>query len=135
MKSSRKLKSNRKRRSHSNRKRNMTGGESYLGIRPKVEPVPTLERLGNYWYNNLGRQCWYSDGQTGYYFTNLKNDYMSTTHTHIYKIDDLDNTRDGPKQIHYTTKKDNVHVEQQVTVNLNYLQISDWLFAKNTSLR
>ena len=134
MKFSRKLKLNRKRTSRNNRY-NIIGGESHLGIRPKVEPITTLERFANYWYNILGHQCWYSDGQNGYYFTNLKNDYMSTTHTHIYRIDNLDESRDGPKKIHYTTKKNNIHVEKEVTVNLNYLQIGDWLFAKNTSLK
>jgi hypothetical protein len=29
---------------------------------------------------------WWSDGQSGYYFSNLQNYYMSPTHIHIYKI-------------------------------------------------
>jgi hypothetical protein len=110
------------------------GGTSHHGVRISLGEISTLDRFANYWNEYLRRNVWYSTGQEGYYFSNLKNFYMSKTHTHIYKIDDLDEEKDGKKRVHYTTKIKNQHVEKNATVELDYKQIATWLTRKNEEI-
>ena len=123
--------------SNRNQKFNLFGGTSYAGIRPKELPLTTIEMFANYWNNIMKRNVWYSDGQKGYYFSNLNHYYMSQTHTHIYKIDDIAEEKIpgvGLKQVWYTTKIKNVHVEKEANVVLDYKQIASWLTKKNVEI-
>lgn len=115
---------------------NLQIGRGRIGVRPAQAgaQLTTLERFAFYWYTTRGYQCSYSPEQAGYYFTNLRNDYSSTTHTHIFRIEDLDKEKDGLKKIHYSTKKKDVQVEVGKEVTLKYKDIFNWLFSKNQSL-
>jgi len=85
---------------------NSLGGESDYG--PYYNDRTPLKNLASYWWNTLGKCCWWSSGQDGYYFTNAHNRYMSTTHVHIYKGKYDRETR---RWIYfYTTKYDNVRL-------------------------
>jgi hypothetical protein len=136
MKKSRKMRLNRNRVSRKkNNKYNFLGGSSHHGVRIALGDVSTLDRFANYWNEFLRRNVWYSTGQEGYYFSNLQNFYMSKTHTHIYRIDDLDeDKKKGKKKVYYTTKIKNQHIEKNATVNLNYLEIATWLTKKNEEI-
>ena len=50
------------------------------GIHARDDP---LEQIAHRWWGH-GKMVWYSIRQTGYYFTNLANNYQSPTHIHIY---------------------------------------------------
>jgi len=113
----------------------LSGGVSYSGTRQGIhKPIPTIERFARYWDVNMHRNVWYSSGQTGYYFSNLTHYYMSTTHTHIYRIDNVDENQDGRKRVYYSTKINNVQQERNVTVELDYKEIAGWLTRKNVQI-
>ena len=65
----------------------MIGGKSHLvgDWRPPGR-YHYLDQLADYWWYTLGKTVWWSEGQSGYYFTNLSNRFMSQTHIHIYKL-------------------------------------------------
>lgn len=135
MRKSRKMGLNRNRVSRKrNNQYNFLGGSSHHGVRLTLGPLSTLDRFANYWNEFPRRNIWYSTGQDGYYFSNLKHFYMSKTHTHIFRIDDLDKEKDGKKRVHYTTKIKNQHVEKNATVELNYKDIATWLTKKNEEI-
>ena len=75
------------------------GGNSHLGPAP-LKKYRTIDYLAHYWWNTLEKSVWWSDGQDGYYFTNLKNEFMSNTHLHIYKV--------KGNKYYYSMKVDNV---------------------------
>ena len=79
----RKLNQKSRTKSRTKSKTRYLGGGSYNG--PSTSDNPLLDNIANTWYNVHGFQCWWSDNQDGYYFTNAKNNYMSKTHTHIFK--------------------------------------------------
>lgn len=133
-KTSKKVTNLRNRVSCKRKYRSLKGGKSFHGVRIKHKPLPSLDRFANYWNEYLKRNVWYSTGQEGYYFSNLKNFYMSKTHTHIYKIEDLDDEKNGRKRVHYTTKIKNEHVEKNSTVELEYNDIATWLTRKNEEI-
>lgn len=81
------------------------GGGSHVGY--SYDDVSPLGIFARYWYGVIRKQCWWSDGQNGYYFTNLRNNYMSTTHIHIYDIS-LD--EEGNSIISFTAKFENIRV-------------------------
>tara|TARA_B110000208_G_scaffold191104_1_gene256872 strand:- start:226 stop:1095 length:870 start_codon:yes stop_codon:yes gene_type:complete len=80
------------------------GGYSQIGPRPGARKL--IDRIAYEWYNNSRKMVWWSSGQpNGYYFTNLKNTYMSSTHIHIYKCS-LDSS--GNITCMYSTKVNNI---------------------------
>ena len=96
----------------------------------------TLGRFANYWYNKMNKDTWWSQGQDGYYFSNRTNGiecHQSQSHTHIYRIDDLDTNPNGMKKINWATKKDNVQ-QAKGSDNMNYNDIASWLITKNDSV-
>ena len=105
----------------------------------------TLDRFANYWYNNMKRDAWYGEKQSGYYFSNrygCKNCYQAQTHTHIYEIVDLDARKDGMKKVKWTTKINDEPHEKTLNpltgiddgTDMPYTDIADWLIAKNTAI-
>lgn len=79
--------------------RRYLGGASHLGTADSGNQL--LDDIANEWYYEWGRQCWWSDNQDGYYFSNLENNFMSPTHTHIY---DAKYTPNGSIEISYSRK-------------------------------
>jgi hypothetical protein len=130
----------RSRKSHqkSKKRRNKSqkAGTSYSGYSiSNANGVPTtLDRLAMYWYETMGRHVWWSEGQPGYYFSNTTSYYMDTTHTHIYKIDDLDKKKDGMKRVYYSTKIDNERKEDRINIIMPYNDIVTWLTNKNEEI-
>ena len=61
------------------------GGKSHYGP-ASLEKYRTIDHLAHHWWYKLEKVVWWSDGQDGYYFTNLKHKYMSKTHLHIFKV-------------------------------------------------
>jgi hypothetical protein len=111
------------------------GGRSFYGYRAAAEgvPVPTIDRFARYWSENMKMCVWWSEGQDGYYFTNMTHLYMSRTHTHVYKIEDLDGARDGLKRVYYATKMNNLRGWAD-TFELPYNEIVAKLMIINTSI-
>jgi len=58
---------------------------------------------------------------------------MSPTHTHVYKIEDLDKMRDGMKMVYYSTKKDNKQVSSSSFI-AQYRDIADKIIEINEQL-
>lgn len=72
-----------KRKKHNRKtKKKQIGGASHLGPSNSINYL--LDNFANYWWHNAEKIVWWSDGQEGYFFSNLKNNYMSQTHVHIY---------------------------------------------------
>lgn len=62
-----------------------------------------LDRVAEYWWD-AGKMVWWSCGQDGYYFSNLRNKYMSRTHVHVYHIE----VDEGFFIVKFSTKVNNV---------------------------
>jgi serine/threonine protein kinase len=109
-KQGRKMRRKTRRLQKQKQKQKQKGGVSFYGYKAAEEgaTIPTIDRFARYWFQNMGMCCWWSEGQDGYYFTNMTHQYMSRTHTHVYKIEDLDGARDGLKRVHYATKMNNL---------------------------
>jgi hypothetical protein len=128
-------KQGRKMRRKTRRLQKQTGGQSFFGYKAAAPgaAIPTIDRFARYWFENLGMCVWWSEGQDGYYFTNMTHQYMSRTHTHVYKIEDLDGARDGLKRVHYATKINNLRGWID-TFDLPYNEIAAKLMLINTSI-
>lgn len=109
----------------------LKGGASIYGYIDY--PRTTINRFAKYWWEILRMCTWWSSGQDGYYFTNTKHGYMSPTHTHVYKIEDLDKMRDGMKMVYYSTKKDNKQVSSSSFI-AQYRDIADKIIEINEQL-
>ena len=84
-----------------------SGGASHAGPRDLSPADRTeLDQLANLWWNR-GTMVWHSDGQIGYYFTNLGNSYFSPTHLHIYSVNEVYHGGTKFFQFNYSMKKDN----------------------------
>ena len=92
---------------------------SHLG--PANRDNSIIGQIASYWYNILGKQCWWSDGQTGYYFTNLRNDYMSQTHVHVYSIT---HARGNTYNVHMALKQNDIQIGT-VVVSSNFHNITN----------
>ena len=53
---------------------------------------------------------WWSDNQDGYYFSNLRNNYLSQTHVHVYGTSRTDFY---PCYFYCSNKVNNIHVSRQ----------------------
>ena len=103
---------------------------------PSSPQANTLDRFANYWYNTMQRDTWYSQGQEGYYFSNrygCLNCFQAQTHTHIYAMNDLDNNKNGNKEIGWARKIDNVQFDKGQTT-LPYNDIAAWLTTQNEEI-
>jgi hypothetical protein len=126
-----------KRKINRKKTRKQLGG-GYCG---PANEIGTIHRFTKYWYNTLGRDAFWSQGQNGYYYTNregCKECYQSPIHTHIVFIEDLDGDTDGLKKITWSTKKANgrggtVQLGSGVD-EMMYKSIEAWLIEKNNSV-
>jgi hypothetical protein len=119
------------------KKYNIKGGTSHM--RPALDNT-ILTNIANIWYYEEEKQCWWSDNQLGYYFSNLRNNYMSPTHLHIYEcyygnnhndvIFDVRKSNDTIITIGYSTKVNNIQDELSTKISMPYKDIIDWMSKK-----
>ena len=101
--------------------RKQRGGASFHG--PAPDDNSTVGIIANYWYNTLKFQCWWSQGQEGYYFTLDKHAYMSQTHVHVFEITDLPN---GKHVVRYAVKVNNKQISKGGKI-IDYNEITDFI--------
>lgn len=95
-----------------------------------------MNRFTKYWCETMGRDAWWSAGQTGYYYSNRRNCpscFQSQTHTHIYRMENLDGRNNGIKEIHWARKKVDFQYDTGID-RMPYNDIAGWLLHKNDEI-
>ena len=116
-------------------KKKIQKGGAHLGPRPNDYTL--LGDFARYWWN-MGKSVSWSNGQSGYYFTNLYNNYLSPIHVHIFST----STETYPSYFNISTKKYkhnsreiirmyNIYDAYQKITQLNYDLIHDLIDIHN----